>query len=226
MLTRARRPGWYGPRIATAVGACLLVLAAALGWRFTRGVEEFGNESILGSTTGTTATGPARVGESVPVTGGGVPNRPAAVAPQRLRIPTIGLDAGVEPVGLNRATNEVEVPESVAITGWYRYGPHLASTTGSIVVAGHVDGAAQGEGAFFRLRSVRPGVEVTLTGADGTAREFTVVSREVFAKNAAPLDRLFARDGPLRLTLITCGGAFDEDSRHYRDNVVVTAVPT
>jgi hypothetical protein len=39
------------------------------------------------------------------------------------------------------------------------------------------------------------------------------------------LDKYFARDGAVRLTLITCGGPFDQDTRHYRDNVVVTAVP-
>jgi len=28
-----------------------------------------------------------------------------------------------------------------------------------------------------------------------------------------------------RLTLITCGGAFDDESKTYQDNVIVTAVP-
>lgn len=31
--------------------------------------------------------------------------------------------------------------------------------------------------------------------------------------------------GSPRLTLITCGGPFDAEARHYRDNIVVTAVP-
>jgi hypothetical protein len=47
----------------------------------------------------------------------------------------------------------------------------------------------------------------------------------VYAKSSAPLDRLFARDGPPRLTLVTCGGSFDRGTGHYRDNVVVTATP-
>jgi sortase (surface protein transpeptidase) len=94
-----------------------------------------------------------------------------------------------------------------------------------VVIAGHVDSATQGGGAFFRLRDLRPGDEVTVAGSDGATRTFSVVSREVFEKAAVPLDQLFARDGPPRLTLITCGGAFDASSRHYRDNVVVTAQP-
>ena len=40
-----------------------------------------------------------------------------------------------------------------------------------------------------------------------------------------PLDRLFARDGPPRLTLITCGGPFLPEYLSYRDNVVVVAEP-
>jgi hypothetical protein len=65
---------------------------------------------------------------------------------------------------------------------------------------------------------------VTLVGTAGKAREFEVVARERYAKTAIPLEKYFARDGAVRLTLITCGGPFDPGTRHYRDNVVVTAV--
>jgi hypothetical protein len=36
-----------------------------------------------------------------------------------------------------------------------------------------------------------------------------VIAREVFDKITVPLQDLFARTGPERLTLITCGGSFD-----------------
>jgi hypothetical protein len=52
------------------------------------------------------------------------------------------------------------------------------------------------------------------------------MAREVYAKQELPLARLFARDGKPRLTLITCGGAFDAGERRYDDNIVVTAVPS
>jgi hypothetical protein len=54
---------------------------------------------------------------------------------------------------------------------------------------------------------------------------FRVVSREAFPKSKAPYSRLFARDGRARLTLVTCGGAFNRKNGSYRDNIVVTAVP-
>ena len=37
---------------------------------------------------------------------------------------------------------------------------------------------------------------------------------------------VFVQDGPARLVLITCGGDFDYDTRHYLSNVVVTATPS
>jgi hypothetical protein len=36
---------------------------------------------------------------------------------------------------------------------------------------------------------------------------------------------LYSRRGRPRLVLVTCGGPFDAGIGHYRDNVVVTAVP-
>jgi sortase (surface protein transpeptidase) len=147
------------------------------------------------------------------------------VAPARLRIPRLGLDATVAAVGVDAETGEFDVPPSVDRVGWYRFGPGATATAGSIVIAGHVDSADQGEGAFFRLSRLAPGDPMTLAGPDGKDRAFEVVARERYRKTRIPLDRYFARDGAPRLTLITCGGPFDAKTRHYRDNIVVTARP-
>jgi hypothetical protein len=40
-----------------------------------------------------------------------------------------------------------------------------------------------------------------------------------------PLSALFSHYGQPRLSLITCGGAFDANAHSYEDNIVVTAVP-
>jgi hypothetical protein len=159
----------------------------------------------------------------VPITDGTIPAAAGADLPARLRIPAIDLDAAIDAVGVEAATGDFAVPPSVDRVGWYRYGPGFSADAGSIVIAGHVDSAAEGRGAFFRLGSLDAGDTVTLTGAGGKAREFEVVARERYRKTAIPLQRYFARDGAVRLTLITCGGPFDPKTRHYRDNVVVTA---
>jgi sortase (surface protein transpeptidase) len=153
------------------------------------------------------------------------PAEPAVVVPARLRIPALKLDATVTAAGVDAETGDFDVPPSVDRVGWYRFGPGMTATAGSIVIAGHVDSADQGNGAFFRLSSLEPGDTMTLAGAGGENRAFTVVARERYRKVRIPLDRYFARDGAPRLTLITCGGPFDAGTRHYRDNIVVTAEP-
>ncbi|MEU8422065.1 class F sortase [Micromonospora sp. NPDC048835] len=162
---------------------------------------------------------------SVPVTAGELPNGAKTVPPVRLLIPEIDVTATVNAVGINERTNEFEVPPSVDQIGWYRYGPGLEADAGSVVIAGHVDSAKQGKGAFFRLRELDQGDTLTATGSDGERRRYRVVAREEYAKTKIPLERYFARDGKPRLTLITCGGPFDAKARKYRDNIVVTAVP-
>ena len=54
--------------------------------------------------------------------------------------------------------------------------------------------------------------------------EFQAVARRTYAKPDLPSERLFARDVPPVLQLITCGGDRDSSGRTYEDNVVVTAV--
>jgi len=146
-------------------------------------------------------------------------------APVGLRIPALGVDVPVLPVGVDRDSGGMAIPEDVATVGWYRYGSGFDAEQGSTVLAGHVDRAGQ-EGALFDLRELEPGATLVLAGPDGQVRSYAVVARDQWSKDQVPLDRLFARTGAPRLVVITCGGPFDESTRSYRDNVVVTAVPT
>lgn len=144
------------------------------------------------------------------------------VAPVRLRIPALGVDAPIIPVGVE-AKGSMEVPEDVATAGWYRFGP-LPGSRGSAMVIGHVDSRTQGPGVFFGLSTLRLGERIGVRITGGLTQLFVVEARRFFAKDELPQD-LFARDGPPRLTLVTCGGGFDERTRSYSHNVVVYAVP-
>jgi hypothetical protein len=143
--------------------------------------------------------------------------------PVRLALPGSGVDAPVDPVGV-QDDGQMAIPENVDRVGWYRFGPRPGDA-GSAVLAGHVDDAEQGLGVLASLSSLQPGDEVQVTDSDGTATRWRVVSRELITKRALPLTELFGREGPPRLTLITCGGPFLPEFRSYRDNVVVVAEP-
>jgi hypothetical protein len=201
--------------VATGVVACRSEPPADVG---AATVTAMASASAVPSSAG--ATGPG-----VPVRDGTLPAADRVEPPLELVIPAMKLKATVAAVGVDARTGEFDVPPSVDRVGWYRFGPGVEATAGSIVVAGHVDSAAQGKGAFFALGRLAKGERITVAGADGAERVFTVVARERYAKTRIPLDKYFARSGRVRLTLITCGGPFAARTGHYRDNVVVTAAP-
>jgi hypothetical protein len=144
--------------------------------------------------------------------------------PVRVLIPSIAVETPVVPVGVEHHSMAVEIPNDVSVTGWYQFGP-TPGRPGSAVIVGHVDARSQGPGAFFRLSVLEPGDRVAIEMSDGTVRDFSVVARREYPKTALPRS-IFRRTGPPLLALVTCGGPFDERTRHYRDNLVVYAVPT
>lgn len=145
--------------------------------------------------------------------------------PDRLVIASLGIDAHVVPIGVT-ARGELAIPADVHNLGWYQYGPSPGAPAGSIVIAGHVDSATQGIGALFPLRTIEAGAVITVTTTDERQWDYRVISRQDYPKPVLPLAALFSPAGAPRLTLLTCGGPFDHNTRSYLDNLVVTAVPT
>ena len=142
--------------------------------------------------------------------------------PHRLRIGALDLDLPVVPVGVDR-DGLMELPETVRQVGWYRFGPRPGADAGTAVLAGHVDTLRDGLGPFARLRELDEGDEITVE-VGGAVRRYVVRSVAEVAKAEVPLDRVFRRDGPAALAVITCGGSFSRRDG-YRDNLIVTAIP-
>ncbi len=88
--------------------------------------------------------------------------------------------------------------------------------------AGHVD-SKKGPGVFFRLGDLRPGDTVRISRKDRTQAIFEVDSLESVQKDRFPSRKVYGMVKFPGLRLITCGGAFDTASGHYRDNVIVYA---
>ena len=148
---------------------------------------------------------------------------PAGLAePVRVAVPSVGIDAGLIPLGLE-PDGSLEVPSDYGTAGWYVDGPEPGEP-GPAVIAGHVD-SHTGPAVFFRLRDVQPGAAIDVTLADGSTQRFAVEAVERHPKGAFPTERVYGpTDGPA-LRLVTCGGPFDREARSYLDNVVVFATP-
>lgn len=209
----------FRSRILLAVST-VLVVAVALAWAFWPTSEDRADLQTVApvvTTTSTTTPSTTRPAVTAPTTTTTAP--PPAVTPNRLRIPALGVDAAVVPVGL-AVNGDMEIPGARDV-GWYDLGPRPGEP-GSAVLAAHIDYAGQ-PGAFFDLGSIPVGAEVIVAGEDGEQR-FVVEQREQVAKADVDLSRFFTNEGPTRITLITCGGAFDKSIRHYEDNLIITAV--
>ena len=147
-----------------------------------------------------------------------------AFPPTGVELPTLGVAAAVTPVATG-PDRLLGVPPDVRTVGWWSGGAAPGATTGTVVLVGHVDSAAQGPGAFFQLRRLAPGDRIRLTGAGGRLATYTVVARQQYPKSELPAGLVFGQGNASRLVLLTCGGSFDAATRHYSDNVVVFAVP-
>jgi hypothetical protein len=140
-----------------------------------------------------------------------------------VRIARLGVDARVVPVLATQG--EIDVPANPDRLGWWAVGAAPGSATGATVIVGHVDSATTGPGALFHLDRVKSGERIDVVAGRGTTVAYRVDSLADVRKSAGLRTSLFSASGAPRLVLITCGGHFDEATRSYADNIVVTARP-
>lgn len=142
--------------------------------------------------------------------------------PTRLRIPTLSIDAPIEPSGVNPdGTLEVPPFSHPEQVDWDTATP-APGTRGAAVLLGHLD-TWNGLAVFAYLRTIRPGGLVEVDRDDGSVATFTVDEVAQYPKDQVPGDEIYDDPGYPALRLITCGGAFDKSTREYEDNIVVYA---
>jgi hypothetical protein len=146
---------------------------------------------------------------------------PAGPEPVSLTIDDLSISSAVvRPVGVE-PDGEMEVPPADEV-GWYRYGPRPGDE-GSSVLAAHIAYGGE-DGVFRHLADLPSGATLTVAYADGTTRQFQVTEVANYPKDSLP-PSTWTREGPATLSLITCGGEFDESTGHYTDNVIAHTTP-
>lgn len=141
-----------------------------------------------------------------------IPSIGVAVHLMSLGAPTDGPD------GLTLPTPPLADASSAA--GWYQF-TAVPGAAGNAVIVGHVD-TYVAAAVFYNLYQLRPGNAIYVT-ADGVRQRFNVISDRELSKSAFPVSQVFGSTEKHMLWLITCGGAFDYQTRHYLDNIVVSA---
>ncbi|QNP72847.1 class F sortase [Streptomyces roseirectus] len=141
--------------------------------------------------------------------------------PDRIRIPSIGVDAPLTGLGLT-PYGSLDVPPAAKknLAGWYEAGT-TPGETGTAVVAGHVDNA-DGPAVFYSLGALRKGAVIEVERRDGTVALFSVDAVEVYQASAFPDEKVYGAADRPELRVITCGGPYSRTTG-YQGNVVVFA---
>jgi sortase (surface protein transpeptidase) len=143
--------------------------------------------------------------------------------PISIDIPSIGVHSEMHSVG-QEADDSLEVPAGALYdqAAWYRHSP-TPGAMGPAIVLGHVDSAANGPSVFFRLGELQAGDRVTIDRADGSTAVFVVDEVHSYAKDDFPTKVVYGDIDHAGLRILTCGGAFDDSTGHYLNNIVVFA---
>jgi LPXTG-site transpeptidase (sortase) family protein len=147
---------------------------------------------------------------------------PAEIVPARLKIPSLGVDAKVESVGI-KADGAMATPSNFDNVAWYSPGAKPGGQ-GSAVFAGHVNNALLRSGVFEHLAQIKKGSYVMVEDAAGKSLVYRVSSVEEYEPGAST-GTLFAATGRSRLVLITCDGEWVPSARSYDKRLVVVAEP-
>ncbi|MFD7856346.1 class F sortase [Streptomyces microflavus] len=209
------RPAGTG-RLLTGVAWAVLLLGLWLWGRDASG-------GMSAPTTGDVAA----VGRPL-----GAPLPPArepldGAAPRSVEVPSVGIDARVVPRGLDKDGAIDPPPYDLPQTaGWYGKGTEPGAE-GPALIVGHVDTETE-PAVFYGLSAVQPGEKVRVVRDDGSVAEFTVDDVQVVTRERFDAEKAYGPrvDGRAELRLITCGGKYDEKSRSYTANVVVSAYLT
>ncbi|MET7428891.1 class F sortase [Streptomyces flaveolus] len=214
---RYRRRPWYRTRAYRLARTALLVFVLV-----TVGSRCGAGGGAAGPGPHAVAAGADAGSAESPSAPPGPPPRPLPRSrPTSFRVPSLGVDAPITPLRLDR-NRELETPpvDRPQLVGWYQGGP-TPGEAGTAVAVGHRD-TRTGPAVFAGLAQVKPGKPIEVARADGRTAVYSVDRVKVYDKTGFPDDEVYGPTGRPELRVLTCGGLFSRRTG-YTSNVVVFA---
>ncbi|MFZ2038731.1 MAG: class F sortase [Minisyncoccia bacterium] len=139
--------------------------------------------------------------------------------PIRLKIPSLGIDAPVESLGLT-TDGSMDVPKSPDNVGWFELGPYPGEI-GSAVIAGHYGWKDNLPAVFDNLSKLKKTDKIYVEDKEGIITTFVVREIRSFGENDETLDVFNSTDGKAHLNLITCEGIWNASNKSYSKRLIV-----
>jgi LPXTG-site transpeptidase (sortase) family protein len=137
--------------------------------------------------------------------------------PSYLEIPSIGVNAYVEHLGLTSEGN-MDMTSSTKNVAWYNLGPRPGEI-GSAVIGGHYGYPAPA--VFRNLQNLTAGDMVYVKGNNGEIKKFVVREIRIYEATDIVSEIFFSDDGKAHLNIVTCNSAWIASLQTYDKRLVV-----
>ncbi|HEY7122761.1 MAG TPA: class F sortase [Ktedonobacterales bacterium] len=210
---KGKRGLWFGALLVPVLG-----LAAWLG--VMAAFPPPAPQGVRAAPTVAASTPVASTPTSVPTE---APSISQIGAPQRLIIPSIGVDASVEQVQVTE-NHDLQVPQIQPFdnVGWYAHGPKPGER-GNATIDGHLDRKDGSPAVFWDLKKLQPGAQIIVVDTFGHRYSFHVEQVGRFSPYEAPPADIFGPSQGVHLNLLTCAGTWIPAQHQTNQRLVVYA---
>ncbi len=210
------------------VCACLVLVGViAIVW----GLHRPPHNGTIALPSGAATSAPAQQPSSPAVPPGSTaPSTATATAkpvakpslPTKVDIPSINEGSTLLDLGTTTA-GAIAVPTDKLAdhAAWYTGSP-MPGAVGPAVIVGHST-SSRGAAVFYNLAQIKIGATVQVATKNGTVLVFTVYKVASYPKTSFPTNTVYANTTGPELRVVTCGGTFNDQTGHLRNNTVVYA---
>lgn len=147
----------------------------------------------------------------------------SSVVPSELAIPSLGVDAKIEEVGVN-SKGAIGTPSTFQTVAWFT-GSSKPGSPGMSIIDGHVNNGLGLAGVFTDLADIQIGAHISVSDSKGDKVDFIVTGTSTidYEGHLSDLNVLGQVSAP-ELALVTCEGQWVAASKTYDHRIVVLAV--